>query len=450
LEISKFHGGGILIVMKFGGTSLGNANRITKVADIVKSHANKKPSVVVSAVRGITDKLIELVKEANKGKGDKIFEDIKKTHHDILAELNLDKSLVDKDIEELFKIFNEIKNNKKLDKEIMDLVQSFGEQMSSKIVSAQLNKIGIKSEAFNAWDIGFLTNSDFGNAEPLDATSQNLKNNLEKLDLIPIITGFMGKTESGEITTLGRGGSDYTAAIIGSALDAEEIQIWTDVDGIMSADPKIVSNAKTLEKVSFAEASELAYFGAKVLHPKTILPAVRNNIPVKVLNTFNPKSKGTIILNKAEKNGTVVKAITSKGNITLINVCSTRMLGAHGFLAKLFSVFEKHDKSVDVIATSEVSVSMSISDSSDLDKLLKDLEEFATVRTSKDKSIICAVGEGMKDVPGVLGKIFSVTGEDGINVQMVSQGSSGINITFIVDDKDREKAINILHKEFYN
>jgi len=438
-----------MIVMKFGGTSLGDADRINNVANIIKSNIDKKPIVVVSAVGGVTDKLIELGNASIQSKGDEILENIKKIHHEILEKLNLNKSLLEKDFDNLTNAINEV-NEKNLNDKTLDLFQSFGEQMSSKIVASQLNKIGIKGQAFNSWDLGFLTNSDFGNAEPLEETSNNLNNNIAKLNAVPVITGYIGKTENGEITTLGRGGSDYTAAIIGSAINATEIQIWTDVDGIMSTDPKIVVNAKLLEKVSFAEASELAYFGARVLHPKTISPAMKKNIPVKVLNTLNPAGNGTVIFNKTEKIEQIVKAITIKKNITLINVDSTRMLGAYGFLAKLFEIFDKYKKSVDVISTSEVSVSLTIDNDENINEIIQDLKGIANVQISNNKSVICVVGEGIGSTSGISGRIFTALGKERINVEMISQASSGINITFIIDGKDADRAVKVLHREYYN
>ena len=294
-----------------------------------------------------------------------------------------------------------------------------------------------------------MTNADFGNAEPLDGSYAAFKKSISKLKVVPVITGFIGKTEKGEVTTLGRGGSDYSAAIFGSAIDAEEIQIWTDVDGMMSADPKIVKNARTLEKVSFAEASELAYFGAKVLHPKTILPAVKKNIPVRVLNTFNAEGKGTLILNEVGKNEQIVKSITCKKNIILINVDSKRMLGAYGFLARLFDVFYKYKQSVDVVSTSEVSVSMTTDNENNVGDIASDLKGIADVKVLKNKAVICVVGEGMRNTPGVSGRTFSVLGKNKINIEMISQGASEINITFVVDGKDAENAVKVLHKEYY-
>ncbi|MDP3764944.1 MAG: lysine-sensitive aspartokinase 3 [Nanoarchaeota archaeon] len=438
-----------MIVMKFGGTSLGNAERIKNVANIVKSYIKKKPVVVVSAVTKITDALIRLANECSQGRGDKILNDIKSTHYEILEKLHLGKDLIKEDIEELSILVAKTKNAMHIDDRTLDYFQSFGERMSSKIVAGQLNKISVKSQSFNSWDLGFLTDSEFGNAEPLEISYANLNKNIKKLEVVPVITGFIGKTEEGDITTLGRGGSDYTAAIVGAAINAEEIHVWTDVNGIMSTDPKIVKNAKTIEKVSSAEASELAYFGARVLHPKTILPAMRKNIPVKVLNSFNPKNKGTTIVNRILKSKGTAKAIAYKKNITMLNVESTRMLGAYGFLARLFDIFEEYRKSVDVISTSEVSVSLTIDNNENIQSILKELREIANVEVINNKAIICIVGEGMRHTPGIAGRTFTALGKNKINVEMISQGASEINITFIIDGKDAEKAVKILHKEYF-
>ena len=438
-----------MIVMKFGGTSVGNAERIRKTAEIIKSQTGKKPVVVVSAITKITDAMIRLANESVKGKGNDVFDRIKNVHLDIINKLNLEESLLDENFKELSDLVKKAKSLKSPDPKILDHFQSFGERMSSKIVTAQLNQIGVDSKTFNSWDLGFLTNSDFGNAEPLEITYKNLKKNLQKLNFVPVITGFIGKTENGEITTLGRGGSDYSAAIIGSAIDAEEIQIWTDVNGIMSTDPKIVSNAQPIAQVSFAEASELAYFGAKVLHPKTILPAIKKNIPVRVLNSFNTQDRGTTIVNKSEKSRRIIKAIACKSNTTLVKIESTRMLGAYGFLAKIFDIFNKHKKSIDVVSTSEVSVSLTIDNGGSLDGILNEMREIADVEVFRNKAIICVVGEGMKHTTGIAGRTFTALGRNNINIEMISQGASEINITFIVDGNDAEKAVMALHEEYF-
>ncbi len=438
-----------MIIMKFGGTSVGNDKRIRNTCNIIKSRIKRRPVVVVSAVAKITDSLIKLANESVKGKGNDVFEYIRKTHYDIIEKLNLDEYLLEDDFMELLDLINKTKSNKSVDVESLDYFQSFGERFSSKIVAEQLNKIGVKSKAFNSWELGFLTDDEFGNAEPIKETYKNLRNSVKRLNFVPVITGFIGKTKSGKTTTLGRGGSDYTAAIIGAAINTEEIQIWSDVDGIMSTDPRAVKNARAVEKVSFAEASELAYFGARVLHPKTILPAMGRNIPVRVLNSFNPGNKGTLIVNKSNRSRQTVKAIAYKNNTTLISVESTRMLGAYGFLAKIFEIFGKYRKSVDVISTSEVSVSLTVDNGKDVGNILEELKQISDVGVLKNKSIICIVGEGLKETTGIISKTFGILEKNKINIEMISQGASKINITFIVDGKDANKSVRLLHKGFF-
>lgn len=438
-----------MIIMKFGGTSVGSSDRIRNTCNIVKSNIKKKPVVVVSAVTKMTDALIRLAKECVSGAHQGTLKQIEDTHNKILDELGINRSLLNTELKNLRQLSGETAKNGNDDAKTLDHFQSFGEQMSSKIAAAQLNKIGVKAKAFNSWELGFLTDSEFGNAEPLDVAYTSLKGKIKKLNAVPVVTGFIGKTEEGEITTLGRGGSDFSAAIIGAAIDAEEIQIWTDVDGMMSTDPKIVPGARTLSTVSFAEASELAYFGAKVLHPKTILPAMKKNIPVRVLNSFNPKGKGTTIVNKAVKSKETVKAIACKNNTTLINVDSSRMLGSHGFMARIFYIFDKFRKSIDVISTSEVSVSLTLDDDEDIDDIIKELREFSNVEISRNKSIVCVVGEGMRHTTGLAGRTFTAMGKNNINIEMISQGASEINITFIVDSRDAAKAVQVLHKEYF-
>lgn len=438
-----------MIVMKFGGTSVGNAEMIKNAAAIVKSNLGRNPIIVVSAVTKMTDALIRLAKAASDGTGNEILDEIKRTHCMILEELEIEKNILDEDFAELSGLLRNTQQSRQLNDPTLDLFQSFGEKMSSKIFAAHLSKVGIASQPFTSWELGLLTSGDFGNAEPLESSYAAIKKKISGLKLCPVITGFIGRTEKGETTTLGRGGSDYTASIFGAAAGAEEIQIWTDVDGIMSADPKIVPDAKTIERISFDEASELAYFGARVIHPKTLLPAVNKNISVKVMNTLNAGHHGTTITKKSVHEAKIVKAIACKKNVTLINIKSSRMLGAHGFLAKIFSIFAKYRKSVDAIATSEVAVSLTIDDNEDVDKIVDELNEISSTTLSTNKAIICIVGDGMKNETGIAGRIFSTLGEDTINIEMISQGASQINLTFIVDGKDAEKSVNMLHNEFF-
>jgi len=429
-----------MIVMKFGGTSVGSADAIRKAGEIVKSSVKKRPVVIVSAVSGITDMLINAANNIGRDNTEN-FNAIRKKHCEILDRLGLEMPEVNKLLDEAEETIESIS---KLNAEQLDKAMSFGERLSARIVAAHLEKIGVKAKAYDAFEIGMATNSKFGEAEPLNADFEMLR----KLDHVAVVTGFIGKDSKGRITTLGRGGSDYTAAIIGAALDADEIQIWTDVDGIYSADPKIVKEAKKIEKISFNEVAELAFFGAKVLHPKTLLPAMDRNIPVKVLNTFCSKGSGTIIMNEMKEVTDIVKAVTCKKDNIVVNMHSTRMLFAHGFLARVFYVFDKYNIPVDMLATSEVSVSLTVDDDTNLEKAAEELGQISLVDIARGKSIVCVVGAGLKNATGVAGKVFSVIGRNKIRVEMISQGASEINISFVVDDKDADNAVKVLHKEF--
>ncbi len=296
--------------------------------------------------------------------------------------------------------------------------------------------------------MGMITNPDFGNAEPLDHAPEMIDKCVCGMDHVPVVTGFIGKTTAGEITTLSRGGSDYTASIIAAACNAKEVQIWTDVDGVMSADPRVVKEAKTIKKLSFNEASELAVFGARVLHPKSLIPALEKNIPVRVLNTYNPDSEGTIVVMKSEKSDSVIKAIACKKGISLVNVTSTRMLNACGYLARVFDIFRDYQKSVDMIATSEVSISMTLNEPGNMEGIIKDLEGIADVKTEDNKAIICVVGEGMNHELGIAGRIFTALGKTGKNIEMISQGASEINIGLVVDEENADNVVRALHEEF--
>jgi len=438
------------IVMKFGGSSVKDDERIRNVCDIIELNLDKKPVVVCSACGGITDMLIDAASKAAKGDNfEDVVENIKSRHFGIIEKLKFDKELVSGLLFEFEETIKKISVAKAADVVIMDLVQSFGERISCRIVAAELNNMGIKAEAFDAWDIGMITNSDFGKAEPIDESELMIRQKLSNLKFVPVITGFIGKNQNGIVTTLGRGGSDYTAAIIGAALKVEDIQIWTDVDGIMTADPKVVKEAKTIPQISFEESSELAFFGAKVLHPKTILPAMRKNIPVSVLNTYNPKGKGTIILKEMSKTSTVVKAIACKKHNLLVSINSTRMLGAHGFLARVFDILDEYRQSVDMISTSEVNVSLTLDKEDNMERIMKELKEIADVNLERDKAIVSVVGAGMFHVPGIAGRTFTALGKGKVNIEMISQGASEINISFIVNNEEADKAVQVLHKEYF-
>ncbi|MBI3037082.1 aspartate kinase [Candidatus Woesearchaeota archaeon] len=440
--------------MKFGGTSVGSAGSIRGVIDIIRQAANsgKDPFVVVSAVSGVTDMLLAAAR-SSLGKGSSvkgIVGGIERKHADIISGLGIAPDILLEDLAELEKVLYGIWLVREITARTTDYVASFGECMSSRIVAAYAKKCGLNAKEFNAYDLGMITDSNFGSAEILPSTYEAIAAAVEKMPsgTIPVVTGFVGKTSEGEVTTLGRGGSDYTASIFGAALGAEEIQIWTDADGVMTADPKLVPGASTVPVVSFEEASELAYFGAKVLHPKTILPAMSRNIPVRVLNTFNPHNGGTLILREVDAKRDVT-AITCKKDVYVVNINSLRMLLAYGFLNRVFRLFEEFSVPVDLIATSEVNVSMTIEKNFDISQLVERLKEFADVRVMSDRASISLVGRGIKSVPGVGGRMFSTLGNRGINVEMASQSYSDVNLSVVVKEDQLEEAVRALHSEFF-
>lgn len=432
--------------MKFGGTSLANTTNIRNVAEIIKTRIEKKPIVVVSAIAGMTDNLINLAKESSKGiNPNQKTTEIIDTHKEIIKELGLNEGFLTEDFIKLHDILNGIYLLKELSLRSLDLISSFGEIFSSKILSEYLNYININSKQYNSNDVGIITDNNFTNAEILEETYQNIKINLDNL---PIITGFIAKNKQGEITTLGRGGSDYTASIIGAALNVDEIEIWTDVDGIKTANPRIVENTMQWDKITFNEASEMAYFGTKVLHPKTIKPAINKQIPVRILNTNNITNKGTLIVKEAEE--PLFRSISSKDNITIIRICSTEMLFAYGFLSKIFDIFNKYKISIDLVSTSEVTVSMTLdntNNSENLELAVLELNEIAKVELLKERSIICIVGKGMRNKSGILSKIFNTC--KNYNIELVSQGASPLSISFVVKQGDSNEVIRNLHKELF-
>ncbi|MBI2134008.1 aspartate kinase [Candidatus Woesearchaeota archaeon] len=429
--------------MKFGGTSVGSAEMVRETVGIIKGSLERQPIVVVSAVSKITDLLI------NTAHGGKNAEEIEKIHSDIIRELNLESSAAEKEIGEMRKTTSKFKGSKKE----LDTIMSLGERISAIIVSEYARTQGIDAKSYNAYDLGMLTNSNFGSAEVLDESYTLISEKISAMPKgqVPIITGFIGKNKKGEITTLGRGGSDYSASIIGAAVNAEEVQIWTDADGVMTADPRIVKNARTIDLISFSEASELAYLGAKILHPKTIFPVMKKNIPVKVLNTYNPDGKGTRISMNVENGAEEITSIAYKKKLSIININSERMFMMHGFLHKIFKIFDEQKVSVDMISTSEVNVSVTVDRKSNnnLDNVIGELEKIADIRVEGDKASISVVGRAIKRTPGISGKIFSALGSKGINIEMISQGASEINIGMVLSEEDSDTAVREIHKTFF-
>ncbi len=437
-----------MIVMKFGGTSVGNAERIRGVADIILSQREKNPAVVVSALGGVTDSLIETANSvANGADGTRKLEEIVQRHYAVIQELGLHQEIIENEVEELRDVIEGVSLLKELTPKTADKLVSFGERMSARIVAGYISKSnGVRARAYDAYDIGLVTDSNFGNSDVLPQAYQRIRKSLAKSRCLPVITGFIGKDRNGSITTLGRGGSDYTASIVGAAVGADEIQIWTDVNGIMTADPRVVRSARNIDVVSYDEASELAFLGAKVLHPKTILPAVNQRIPVRILNTFNPKQKGTTIV-KEIKSKSRVASIACKKKIQVINIISPEMFQTHGFLRRIFEVFDNHSTSVDMVSTSEVSISITLDGKNDTDKLIRDLRKLGKIQALSNRAKVSMVGKGMVYIPGIAGRIF--TSLDGIEVEMVSSSRSEINQSFVVQEKYADEAVRKLHRRFF-
>jgi len=438
------------IVMKFGGSSVASAQRITAVADIVRSRLDRRPLVVVSAVGvsgdgepKITDQLETLAELANSHRPyEENLDRIRVKHKKVVRELGLKWEAVSPVWK---KLLAAVKDVDRPYREFLDEVFSFGERLSSFIIAEAFSSWGIPARCADVSELGILTNENFQDASVAPENESKVLAALRDEEKILVVPGFVGHTADGRITTLGRGGSDYTAALVGSAFEVDEIQIWTDVSGMRSTDPRLIPDAERLDVISFDEAKELAAFGAKVLHPKTIEPAMRKNIPVVILNSFKPADAGTTIRNERVKQNTVIKAIAHKSGVARINIESTRMLGSAGYMARIFTVFAKHQVDIDVMATTEVSVSLTVNSMRRMDRVIEELREFSNVSVDEGKTIICTVGEGMRHTPGVSGRVFSTLGTAGVNVELISQGGSEINITFMVDDKDAERAIRALY-----
>jgi aspartate kinase len=435
-----------MIVMKFGGTSVEDGAAIDRSCRIVGERLSRRPFVVVSALGGATNGLLEAGSFAARGELGKamtIADRLEYRHVELLP------SAADHFIRlrELLKALAAIRE---FSPRTQDLVASYGEVLSSLIFVDRMKRLGFDSVHVDAREC-VVTDERFGKASPLmDVTASRLEEaSLPHLNAgrVVVMGGYIGSTLSGITTTLGRGGSDYSAAIAGAALKADEIQIWTDVDGMMTADPRIVSGAWKVKEISFDEASELGYFGAKVLHPLTVLPAVEKNIPVYILNSRNPTGTGTRITREARPCRNLIKSIAAKRGITIVTVSSSRMLMAHGFLRALFEVFDRHHTSVDMVATSEVSVSLTLDNVSSLNVIVEELKQLGDVQVSPKTALICLVGNNLKYTPGVARRAFGSIAD--INILMVSHGASNINLSFLVDEKDANATVQNLHADFF-
>jgi aspartate kinase len=456
-----------MLVMKFGGTSVKDADAIRRLTAIVakartagtRTHAAVRgPLVVVSALSKVTDALLTLAANAVNGDGSAIagsIEALRARHHDVasgvvrdagkLAELT---RAIDGDLAELTTLVHALTVVHDASPRLQDAIAAIGELLSSRIVAAALEQTGLPATWVDARTV-LVTDAESPASPLMDDTRARCREQLLPLiarGRMPVLGGFIGATAAGVTTTLGRGGSDYSASIFGVSVGAEEIQIWTDVDGMLTADPRVIAGPRMLPRLSFAEASELAYFGAKVLHPSTITPAVAEEIPVRILNSQRPDGAGTLITRDGAADPPSLTAIACKRDVTVIDIVSTRMLMAHGFLRRLFEVFERHRTAVDVVTTSEVSVSVTIDDVRRLDEIVADLSTFAEVTVTGEMALVCAVGERLRTDPTLSARIVGAL--DGFPLRMVSQAGSRRNVTFVLPQADLVEAMQHLHERF--
>jgi aspartate kinase len=448
-----------MIICKFGGTSVQDAEAMERVAGIIQKQLKQKPVVIASAMGKTTNGLLEAARTAAMGKRQEaldLLHKLKEKHLKEAQRLGLPDSgagvfeETNAQFKDMSNIIKGLATLGELTPRSMDAMASFGERLSTLILSQVLEKHGIPAELMDARQC-IITDENFTRASPLfDYTDLAVREQVLpvlKAGKVPVLQGFIGSTRGGITTTIGRGGSDYSAAIIGAALEAYDIQIWTDVDGIMTTDPRMVPEARRVKVISFDEAAELAYFGARVLHPATILPAVRKKIPVHVLNSYKPDQDGTLITDEAPACENPIKSIACKKGITIVNITSSRMLMAYGFLRAIFEIFDRFRVSVDVISTSEVSVSLTLDDTSKLWEVVTELKKISEVNVEGGKAIVCCVGDNLRSTAGIAHLVFSATQD--VNIHMISQGASAINITFVIDEDRLAQTVRLLHDVFF-
>ena len=453
-----------LLVMKFGGTSVEDATAILRTAGIVRGRYERgcTPIVVVSAMARVTDQLLLAAHMAAAGKRDAALATsakLRARHQVTAAELmgsedgaaaGQMQAWLDGEFDAMDEVLRGLAAVGELTPRINDMLVSYGERLSSHMIATAFAQLGLAACHIDARTC-ILTDAQHGRAIPDDAQiEQRLREHvlpLASAGKIVVMGGFIGATPEGQTTTLGRGGSDFTAALVGGGVDAEAIEIWTDVDGIMTTDPRIVPTALRVKSISFEEAAELAYFGAKVLHPATILPAVKKNIPVMVLNSRNPANEGTRISAVAPPCSSPFKSIAAKKRLTIVDVVASRMLMTHGYLKAIFDIFDKHKCSIDMVSTSEVSVSITVDSNERLPEIAADLSRIADVKYEGRKALICLVGEDIRGRSGMAARVFGAVRH--INMRMISQGASEINMSFMIDEDDVEEAVRSLHAEFF-
>ena len=449
-----------MIVIKFGGTSVGDADRVANAIDIVAERQHLHPVIVVSALSGVTNDLAAASEAACAQKPREVAEIIRRVrarHEDVALRLVQQKSdffetfirQLDKQIEEIDTILRGIALLGEITPRAKDKVMSIGEKLSSVLFAYTMMRRSLSAEHVHSEEVVWTDDRFCGATPDMTLTTQHAKRVLVPLlerNRIPVMGGFIGRTESGATTTLGRNGSDYSAAVVGAAIGADEVQIWTDVDGLLTCDPRLVPSARVIDLLSFEEAAELAQFGAK-LHPRTLEPAREANIPVRVLNTHNPASPGTLITRDGAESSAGPRSIARKRGVTMVHVTSNKMLGTHGFLAQFFSVFAELGISVDLIATSEVSVTVTVDDKHDIDELTRRLQKLADVETYDSQCIIAVVGQNVMSDARVGARVLDALGN--MPVKMMSLGRSGLNLSIVVDDANADDAVRKVHEALF-
>jgi len=449
-----------IVVMKFGGTSVEDSAAMLRTAAIVAGRLRKglKPIVVVSAMSKVTDTLLAAAAAAGRNAREealKLSDGLRTRHLNTAAELTSGDRLtslqlnIHHDFDSLDDLLRGISAVGELTPRTSDHVVSFGERLSSQMVAAAFAEHGLNGAHVDARNV-ILTDAHYGKAAPNERAIENAASSqlvpLVDTGKVPVMGGFIGSCD-GITTTLGRGGSDYTGALVGGALHAGAIEIWTDVNGIMTTDPRICPDALRVKTISFEEAAELAYFGAKVLHPATILPAVQKNIPVWVLNSRNAENEGTKITATPPPCASPFKSIAAKKKLTIIDIVASRMLLAHGFLKSVFDVFDRHKCAIDMVSTSEVSISVTVDSREALPAICEELGRIADVKYESNKALVCLVGEDIRGHAGIAGQVFSAISH--VNIRMISQGASEINMSFMVNEDDVDEAIRSLHSKFF-
>jgi len=450
-----------MIVMKFGGTSVEDAGAIRRVAHIVSGRLKRRPLVVVSAMAKVTDALVRMGEAAERNELEAALDElasVRERHFDAARELassaERDSLLgaLNENFASLESLFKGVAALEELSNRTTDLILSYGEVLSSLLVAAAFRAEGIDGVHVDSREV-MATDATHKGAHPLfELTGERLKKKVAPLlskGKVPVMGGFIAGTQDGEVTTLGRGGSDYSAAIFGALLEAESIEIWTDVEGMLTTDPRLCPDAQRIRTISFDEAAELAYFGAKVLHPATLLPAVERDIPVYVLNSRKPRSSGTCVRSKVAPSRTTFRAIAAKKGSTVINLRAPRMLLASGFLKAMFDILARHRCPVDLVSTSEVSVSLVVDPSHDVAGMVPELKELGEVDVEPHKAIVCLVGKDIRGTVGIAASVFRVLAEAGVNIHMISQGASEINISVVIDEEAVPMAVARLHAHFF-